>query len=155
MSSFKTEKSNELMFFKFRYSSTSSAIGEVCFWAKSPEEAYTQFKELLPSYKGKIEDVFVKIDVSQMTSEDDGWDRNVQHLRVEFPTFNDNAQDKEAVLLASHITSYLKGRFEGYRGYTGIVSLSGFYRGDHNWDNIKQQGECVNYPDRGSGDNEP
>jgi hypothetical protein len=78
MSSVKTEKSNELMFFKFRYSSSSGAIGEVCFWAKSPEEAYTQFKELLPSYKGKIEDVFVKIDVSQMTSEDDGWDRNVQ-----------------------------------------------------------------------------
>jgi len=155
MSDAKIQNTDGMMVFKFRYATTNDAYAEVVILAKSQEDAYTQFKEMLPSYKVKIEDVFVKIDIAHMTAEDDGWDRNVQHLRVEFPPIIDSAQDNEASLLAAHISKYMKQRFQGYRGYTGVVSLGGFYRGDHNWDNIDQRGQCVNYPDRGSGDNEP
>lgn len=84
------------------------------------------------------------------------WERNVQHLRVEFPPLQDSKQDDEALVLAKMIEEYMKQRFVGF-GYktTGVVSLGGFYRGDHNWDNIDQQGSCVNFPNRGKGDNEP
>lgn len=82
------------------------------------------------------------------------WVRNVQHLRVEFPPIQDETQDEEACVLARMIEAYMKQRFLGYKT-EGIVSLGGFYRGDHDWDNIDQQGSCVNSPNRGSGENEP
>ena len=85
---------------------------------------------------------------------EDPWERNVQHLRVEFPPLQDDKQDEEAIALAKIIEEYMKQKYIGHKT-TGVVSLAGFYRGDHNWDNVDEPNACVNYPNRGSGENEP
>lgn len=85
------------------------------------------------------------------------WERNVQFMRLEFPQLTDDAQDKVAIELGKEIEELLNKKLAPMllRKRHFVVSLGGFYRGDHNWDNIDQRGSCVNYPDRGEGDNEP
>jgi len=85
------------------------------------------------------------------------WERNVQYMRVEFPPFTDEQQDKLAVELAKEIEELLTKKLAaiGPRGMKYVVSLGGFYRGDMNWDNIDEPNMCVNGPNRGSGENEP
>jgi hypothetical protein len=85
------------------------------------------------------------------------WERNVQYMRVEFPPFTDEQQDKLAVELAKEIEELLTKKLAaiGPRGMKYVVSLGGFYRGDMNWDNVDEPKMCVNSPTRGSGENEP
>lgn len=85
------------------------------------------------------------------------WERNVQYMRVEFPPFKDDQQDKLAVEIARDIEAILNKKLGeiGPRDMKYVVSLGGFYRGDMNWDNIDEPNMCVNSPTRGSGENEP
>jgi hypothetical protein len=106
--------------------------------------------------KKKISVMYVWESVKfELTNPD--WERNVQYMRVEFPPFKDEVQDKLAVELAKEIEELLTKKLAtiGPRGMKYVVSLGGFYRGDMNWDNVDEPNMCVNGPNRGSGENEP
>lgn len=85
------------------------------------------------------------------------WERNVQFMRIECPQLTDEHQDKVAGELAKEIEELVNKKMNQFlvKPRKFVVSLGGFYRGDHNWDNIDAPGSCVNGPNRGSGDNEP
>ena len=120
-------------------------------FAEDVRGAVSLFSETIA--KGDIDIQIVGIYRPLLESEDP-WERNVQHLRVEFPPLQDEKQDEEAIALAKIIEEYMKQKFIGYKT-TGVVSLGGFYRGDRNWDNVDEPDACVNHPNRGSGENEP
>ena len=120
-------------------------------FAKDVRDVIYLFGETIA--KGDIDIQIVGIYRPLLESEDP-WERNVQHLRVEFPPLQDEKQDEEAIALAKIIEEYMKQKFIGYKT-TGVVSLGGFYRGDRNWDNVDEPDACVNHPNRGSGENEP
>ena len=106
--------------------------------------------------KIKILYVWQNLDPSEYEQKSD-WERNIQFMRLEFPQLDDEVQDKIAFELGREIEALLNQKLAPMvmKKRRFVISLGGFYRGDHNWDNIDQRGSCVNYPDRGEGDNEP
>lgn len=143
----------EFMILYKDHGSSKEDIKTVSIFAKDVRDAVFLFGQNIAN--GNI-DIRITGIYKPLLESEDPWERNVQHLRVEFPPLQDSKQDDEALVLAKMIEEYMKQRFVGF-GYktTGVVSLGGFYRGDHNWDNIDEPDACVNHPNRGSGENEP
>jgi hypothetical protein len=79
---------------------------------------------------------------------------NVQHLRISFPPLGDAEHHAALVRFDARLTEVLEEL-----GLSREVSYVGFYRADHNWDNVDTLGACVCGPDRGGNgegiDNEP
>ena len=89
-----------------------------------------------------------------MTDSDREWTHNVQIVRLELPAMEDGAHHEAMVDVAAEIGNILQRRFG-----QGVVSCTGFYRADSNWDNVDTPDACVNHPTRGVRDgrldNEP
>ena len=145
------ESPQEFLFLYVDHNDPSMETKKASIIGKDVRDAIYLFNTTIA--KGDI-DIRVTGIYQPLAAELDPWERNVQHLRVEFPPLQDEKQDEEAVALAKAIEEYMKQKFIGYKT-TGVVSLGGFYRGDHNWDNVDEPDACVNHPNRGSGENEP
>lgn len=146
------ESPQEFMVLYKDHGSSKEEIKTVSIFAKDVRDAVFLFGQNIS--KGNI-DIRITGIYKPLLESEDPWERNVQHLRVEFPTLQDEDQDSEAKALAIFISDYLKKRFFGEKFVPSVVSLGGFYRGDKNWDNVDEPNACVNHPNRGSGENEP
>jgi len=82
------------------------------------------------------------------------WTHNVQHIRLAFPPFTDTIHHEKLLALDARLRELL-----AELDLPSEPSYTGFYRADHNWDNIDTPGACVNHCDRGANadgiDNEP
>jgi len=108
----------------------------------------------------KIKILYVWECVNQSEYEENtDWCRNVQYLRVEFPTLEDKEQNEETKALVKAIEQYMSQRFLSHaftpRDGHFTVCSDGFMRADENFDNIDLKGECDNYPTRGEEENRP
>jgi hypothetical protein len=146
------ESPQEFLFLYVDHNDPSMETKKASIIGKDVRDAMHLFNTTIA--KGDI-DIRVTGIYQPLAAELDPWKINVQHLRVEFPPLQDSQQDEEAEALAIFISDYLTNRFFGQKFVPSIVSLGGFYRGDHNWDNVDEPNACVNHPNRGSGENEP
>ena len=83
------------------------------------------------------------------------WTHNVQLVRLEMPASSDIDHHDALVAFNKDLELLMLQHFGGH----SVVSYIGFYRADKNWDNIEQDGRCINSPSRGFNkdgvDNEP
>ena len=108
----------------------------------------------------KIKILYVWENVNQSEYEKDtDWCRNVQYLRVEFPTLEDKEQHKETMALVKAIEQHMSQRFLNHpfapRDGNFTVCSDGFMRADENFDNIELKDFCSNHPTRGEEENRP
>jgi hypothetical protein len=83
------------------------------------------------------------------------WSHNVQLVRLWMPPQMDAPHHKSLVAFDKDLQKLLVTHF----GNSAISSYIGFYRSNHDWDNIETPNACINNPLRGSNkdgvDNEP
>lgn len=115
--------------------------------AESPQSCLNDFRAMFP--KLVVKGIFEGVDIAE--DEQKKWVRNVQLMRIETPPLMDADHDKFVIELRQRVKYFLWERF----AVDLEVCTDGFYRGNHDWDNIDTLGACINGADRGSGDNRP
>ena len=83
------------------------------------------------------------------------WSHNVQLVRLWMPPQMDAPHHKALADFDKDLQQLLTKHF----GNSSTPSYTGFYRANHDWDNIGTPGACINHADRGDNknglDNEP